>query len=259
MENKKCLHCCFGACEIPLSQECDGFDLSCSGYKSAEQIKRYRVIEDLQGDEFGMYRDFTVEQWREQAIEWATMDDNDDVVDRLNKLPSEQVLDYIADFWQIVFAEVDDTEDGRFFVDYFDNGNEITRVYFEDLFNAVMFYNSKNVIYKTIKKDVDEIGEYIIYYEKKGDKNHKIDVRTICENCGYWLNTYNSAKLYVENRLTNRRCNRCKKPVLLSDLKEYQYTCFEHDEDLYAFETYESDVKPTEQEIQDLIQIVMSA
>lgn len=30
-----------------------------------EQIKRYRVIEDLQGGDFGMYRDYTVEQWRE--------------------------------------------------------------------------------------------------------------------------------------------------------------------------------------------------
>lgn len=187
------------------------------------------------------------------------MDESDGIVRELKRLPLEQVLDYIADFWQIVFAEVDDTEDGRFFVDYSDNGNEITRVYFEDLFNAVMFYNSKNVAYKTIQKDIDGIDEFISYYENRGNKNHKIDVKTICENCGYWLNTYNSAKLYVENRLTNRRCNRCKKPVLLSDLKEYQYTCWEHDEDLYTFETYESDVKPTEQEIQDLIQIVMSA
>lgn len=38
MAIKKCVHCFGGACEIPLSQECDGRDLSCSGYK-AEVLK----------------------------------------------------------------------------------------------------------------------------------------------------------------------------------------------------------------------------
>lgn len=35
---------------------------------------------------------------------------------------------------------------------------------------------------------------------------------------GEKINRYNNAKIYVMNRLTNRRCNRCKKPVLKSDI-----------------------------------------
>ena len=62
--------------------------------------------------------------------------------------------------------------------------------------------------------------------------------------------------LYVKNRLTNRRCNRCKKPVLKSDFDGYSYQCFEHDEDLYACETFVSDKVPTEQELQDIIACV---
>lgn len=30
-------------------------------------MKKYRVTEDLQGGEFGMYRDYTLKEWREQA------------------------------------------------------------------------------------------------------------------------------------------------------------------------------------------------
>ena len=57
---------------------------------------RYRVSEDLQGGEFGMYRDYTVEQWRNQAIEWATMDDNDGLVESLCQLKQHEVIGFIA-------------------------------------------------------------------------------------------------------------------------------------------------------------------
>lgn len=74
-----------------------------------EQIKRYRVVEDLQGGDFGMNRDYTVEQWRAQAITWAKMDESDGIVDELSTLPPEKVIDYIADFWQLEFAEIKET------------------------------------------------------------------------------------------------------------------------------------------------------
>ena len=67
---------------------------------------RYRVSEDLQGGEFGMYRDYTVEQWRNQAIEWATMDDNDGLVESLCQLKQHEVIGFIAELWGLKFRKV---------------------------------------------------------------------------------------------------------------------------------------------------------
>lgn len=225
-----------------------------------EQIKRYRVVKDLQGDEFGMFRDYTIEQWRQQAIDWAEMDENDDVVERLKKMPEEQILPYIADFWTVEFAEVDENEDGKFCVVYSDEYYNNYEVVFEDLFNAVMFYNGidylgdNKKIYKAIRKYVDGLNYPPVYYEYDN-----IPLSSAFKNFGEWLNTYNNAVIYVKNRLTNRRCNRCKKPVLKSDVDGYSYQCFEHDEDLYACETFVSDKAPTEQELQDIIACVMES
>ena len=69
-------------------------------------IVRYRVSEDLQGGNFGMYRDYTVEQWREQAIDWATLDDNDGLVETLQELKSEDVMEFIAVMWALKFRKV---------------------------------------------------------------------------------------------------------------------------------------------------------
>ncbi len=67
---------------------------------------RYRVTEDLQGGEFGMYRDYTVEQWRAQAIEWATTDDNDGLVETLQSLDEKDVLRFISELWALRFRKV---------------------------------------------------------------------------------------------------------------------------------------------------------
>ena len=69
--------------------------------------KMYKVVRDLQGGEFGMYRIQTIEDWREQAIEWADMDEHDGVVEELKNLPLDEVIDYIAEFWQLEFKEID--------------------------------------------------------------------------------------------------------------------------------------------------------
>lgn len=68
--------------------------------------KRYRVSADLQGGDFGMGRIYTVEQWREQAIDWADMDEHDGLIETLKALPKDEVLDEIAEFWQLEFEEV---------------------------------------------------------------------------------------------------------------------------------------------------------
>lgn len=77
-------------------------------------MKKYRVIEDLQGGSFGMDRDYTIEQWREQALEWAEMDENDGLIEKLESLSESDVLPFIAEFWQLEFAEVIPDEKSRF-------------------------------------------------------------------------------------------------------------------------------------------------
>jgi hypothetical protein len=95
-----------------------GIGKECKTLKEAREYKkiiehtekdgdiRYRVTEDLQGGEFGMYRDYTVEQWRNQAIEWATMDDNDGLVETLCRLAQHEVMTYVAELWGLKFRKV---------------------------------------------------------------------------------------------------------------------------------------------------------
>lgn len=77
--------------------------------KNAE--KRYYVKEDRQGGCFGMDRLYTIEEWREQAKEWCEMDDNDGLWQYMDKLPKDQVIDFIDDMWTITLEETTFTYD----------------------------------------------------------------------------------------------------------------------------------------------------
>lgn len=67
---------------------------------------RYRVVIDYQGGEFAMGRDYTIEQWRKQAIEWCFMDENDELAEYMYMLKPERVLDQIAELWAVKFRKV---------------------------------------------------------------------------------------------------------------------------------------------------------
>jgi hypothetical protein len=92
-------------------------------------MKKYRVIEDLQGGDFCMDREYTANEWLEQAVEWRDADDSwgdygegvdcygDKHLDsktwfikfwkKIIKDGREQeLIDYIADIWGLVFEEV---------------------------------------------------------------------------------------------------------------------------------------------------------
>lgn len=69
-------------------------------------MDRYRVVRDLQGGEFGMGRDFTIEQWRKNALEWCYSDDSYGLAKELYELKSEDVLGYIAEVWALEFKKV---------------------------------------------------------------------------------------------------------------------------------------------------------
>ena len=70
------------------------------------QEKLYAVTNDYQGGEFGMNRLYTIEQWREQAIDWAEADEFDETIKELKELPTEQVINYISEFWGLDFTEI---------------------------------------------------------------------------------------------------------------------------------------------------------
>ena len=92
-------------------------------------MKKYRVVEDLQGGEFGMGRDYTALEWLEQATEWRDSDDSwgdygegIDCYDNkhldsrswfikfwkkiIADNREQELIDYISDIWGLRFEEV---------------------------------------------------------------------------------------------------------------------------------------------------------
>ena len=55
-----------------------------------------------------MGRNYTAEQWLEQAKEWAEMDENDGIFKELENIQKEfenKVLGYIAEYWALHFRK----------------------------------------------------------------------------------------------------------------------------------------------------------
>lgn len=71
-------------------------------------MKTYICIEDYQGGEFGMYRNYTAEEWGEQAFEWADSDgwENSDECLLKNFKTEQDCIDFIQDMWEIKLVEV---------------------------------------------------------------------------------------------------------------------------------------------------------
>lgn len=71
---------------------------------------RYRVVKDYQGGDFGMERDFTIEQWVKQALEWCYVDENDALAEILlynyHNMHGTAILDFISEIWAIQFRKV---------------------------------------------------------------------------------------------------------------------------------------------------------
>lgn len=65
----------------------------------------YYVAEDYQCTDFGMLRNYTLQEWREQAFEWLNMDENDDLIAVLETIKDEKLLDFISEIWQIRFEK----------------------------------------------------------------------------------------------------------------------------------------------------------
>ena len=74
-------------------------------YQEAMENKRYYVMIDYQGGEFGMGRNYTIKQWKCQAMCWAYTDDNYEIVKEIYNLPDENVIEYISLMWELKFRK----------------------------------------------------------------------------------------------------------------------------------------------------------
>lgn len=124
-ENDSCAECvsfCMKECELVKSGEARSWHRGacitcghnpykrCYTFRDGEWIRepRYEVAEDLQGCEFGMERKYTVEQWRRQALEWCFMDDDDWEAAHIMRIPNNELIDYIGEYWTIRLERVRD-------------------------------------------------------------------------------------------------------------------------------------------------------
>ena len=117
--------------------------------------------------------------------------------------------------------------------------------------------------YVGLTKICANCGKAIIGYPAISRKDNKTE---ICSNCGtlealeeaikyqkeemdnllnkYYDEENEIKKSKLEQRLyeqygTNKKCFRCGKQLLVSDLKEYKYLCLNCDENFYSFEVVE--------------------
>lgn len=76
-------------------------------------MKKYIVIKDYQDGEFGMYRDFTAEQWGQQAYEWADSDDweNPDECLLENFETEKELIDFISEMWELEIIELNKNDE----------------------------------------------------------------------------------------------------------------------------------------------------
>lgn len=73
-------------------------------------MDRYRVVKDYQGGDFAMGRNFTIEQWVKQALEWCYVDENDSLAEFVlfnsKNMKGTAILDFISEIWSIEFKKV---------------------------------------------------------------------------------------------------------------------------------------------------------
>ena len=66
----------------------------------------YINIHDNQGTGWALGRLGTVEQWREQAMDWADSDGLEETYNMLRDMNKEDLPDYISDVWDIQLKSI---------------------------------------------------------------------------------------------------------------------------------------------------------
>lgn len=76
--------------------------------------KFYKCTADLQGGDFCVDETDTINGWRSTAIMFAWNDGLEEIVKELNSIADEDVMDLIAEVWQLQFEEVTEDEYRKF-------------------------------------------------------------------------------------------------------------------------------------------------
>lgn len=80
-------------------------------------MKVYKCVKDLQHSGFCVGIKKTIEGWRNHArylVEEESLKDYEKLVKEIEDLPQDEVMDYIADFFQIEFEEIVETSNEAF-------------------------------------------------------------------------------------------------------------------------------------------------
>lgn len=101
--------------------------------------KKYIVIKDFQGGEFGMYRVYTAKEWGEQAYEWADSDGSEEADQWLlenftkgywvdgdknrHQFTEQDLINEIADMWQIELVELNKND--KKVIDFLEDTHDI--------------------------------------------------------------------------------------------------------------------------------------
>lgn len=139
--------------------------------------KKYICVNDFQGGSFGMYRTYTAEEWRQQAIEWADMDGWEEADKEFNFKNEQNLINYICEIWEIQIEEL--SIDNIEVVEYLLNK-------LKDLKDNILnFYDYQK---EWIKETALEIGlitaEYCPYCQQEVLINRKGEK---CNICGHFL------------------------------------------------------------------------
>lgn len=160
----------------------------------------YIVTDDWQGENFGMYRAYTAEEWGVQASEWADADCSEDYESwKLANYDSEQdLIDDIAELWAISFALIDENQKkeyerlikekdwdgyGRFIDNVRKAEKERLKKLYKRRFNTLegMIVNIRNG-----KVEICETG----FGDKYGKYNFKGTKSDLLERIGQFLDDY---------------------------------------------------------------------
>lgn len=122
--------------------------------------KKYICIRDLQGGEFAVGNSMTVGEWRGQAMEWAENDGDSETYYELEKLDTNEVLDYIREIWEIEIVESNDLAENILFEisnvideysrEYYKTENEQEKKRIRDIVKGLE--ETKEIIYNELRK-----------------------------------------------------------------------------------------------------------
>lgn len=129
--------------------------------------RKYICIKDLQNGNFGVGYSMTIEEWRGQAMEWAENDGDSETYEELEKLDTNEVLDYIREIWELEIVESDNLAENILF-EISNVIDDYSRVYIK------LEDEKEKERIRNIVKGLEETREVIYNELRKMDKKQEI-------------------------------------------------------------------------------------